>query len=321
MQRRARHTILAITLLALAISSVFTGPRARSSNTQVPIITVSTIQGFSADISNYFTDENGFTFTVTNHSSMALTVIGADLGSRIAVNIVSQSGASFPFHVDAYIPGSGAFENKIAGVQMSFVLSSAGGGIAPGQSATITLDLGGDAEFLARHLFVSFFPELQLACAQVGEGLLIQFTKLTPTEQCVVFLNLTDEVMTGIAFDYQNDRGPFELLTVTPATQPFGQQFRFSKVSEQIPGFFARSDFGILAGRRFAAGPNQIGIGPNETSSEFCFAGNFAGLTTFTPDEFEAATYVRVNKATMKCMNQGPPVGGGQTGLLAGSPR
>ena len=320
MQRRARHGILVVTLLALIISSVFTAPRAQSSNAQVPVITLSTIQGFSADISNYFTDENGFTFTLTNHSSMALTAIGADLGPRIAVNIVSQTGPNFPFHVDAYIPGSGAFENKIAGVQMSFVLSSLGG-IAPGQSATITLDLGGDAEFLARHLFVSFFPELQLACAQVGEGLLIQFTKLTPTEQCVVFLNLTDQVMTGIAFDYADDRGPFALLSTTPNRQPFGQHFRFSTVLEPIPGFSARSDFAILAGGRFAAGSDQIGIGPNETSSEFCFAGNFAGLTNSAPDEFEAATYVRANKTTVQCLLQGPPVGGGQTGLLAGSPR
>jgi hypothetical protein len=319
MQRRARHGILVVTLLALIISSVFTAPRAQSSNAQVPVITLSTIQGFSADISNYFTDENGFTFTLTNHSSMALTAIGADLGPRIPVTIVSQSGTIIPFHVDAYIPGSGSFENKIAGVQMSFVLS--GPGIAPGQSATITLDLGGDAEFLARHFFVSFFPELQFACPQLGSELLIQFTKLTATEQCLVFLNLTDEVMTGIAFDYPDDRGPFELLSITPNRQPFGQHLRFSKVKEPIPGYSARSDFGILAGGRFAAGSDQIGIGPNETSSEFCFGGNFAGLTIFNTNDLVAATYVRANKTTLQCMNQGPPVGGGQTGLLAGSPR
>ncbi|HEX3249203.1 MAG TPA: hypothetical protein VHS05_07230 [Pyrinomonadaceae bacterium] len=323
MQRRARQTIFVVTLLALTLSSVLTGPRAHSSNTQVPVITLSTVQGFSAEISDYFTDENGFTFTLTNRSSLALTVIGADFGSRIPVSIVSQSGPNFPFHVDAFIPGSEDFENKIAGVQMSFVLSSLGG-VAPGQSTTITLGLGGDAEFLARHFFVSFFPEMQLACSQIGDKILIQFTKLSPTEQCLVFLNLSDEVLTGIAFDYPEDRGPFELLSTTPTPQPFGQHLRFSKVLEPIPGYSARSDFAILAGGRFAAGSSQIGIQPNETSSEFCYSGNFAGLTSVTPatvEAFETATYVRVNKTTLKCMLQGPPVGGGQTGLLAGSPR
>lgn len=321
MQRRARQTIVVVTLLALALSSIFTAPKAHGSNTQVPIITLSTVQGFSAEISNYFTDENGFTFTLTNRSSLSLTAIGGDFGPRIPVSIVSQSGPNFPFHVDVFIPGSGAFENKIAGVQMSFVLSSLGG-VAPGQSTTITLDLGGDAEFLARHLFVSFFPELQLDCRNPpSDQLLIQFTKLTPTEQCVVFLNLSDEVMTGIAFDYPDDRGPFELLSTTPALQPFDQHFRFSSVREPIPGFHVFSDFGILTGKRFAAGSDQIGIHPNETSSEFCFAGNFTGLSQFTPDAIVEGTYVKANKITRQCIIQGPPVGGGQTGLLAGSPR
>jgi len=322
MRPHATRRIILTTLLAIALSClVLTNPTAKSSNLPVPTITLSTIQGFTAEISDYSTTAEGFTFTVTNRTHLELTALGADLGPRIPASIISQSGGGFQWHVDAFIEGSEFFNNQIAGVQMSFVMS---GSLGPGESRTFTLDLGGDPEFIAHHLFVSFFPELQFHCGDRSnyfrEQLLIQFTRLEENQQCLVFTNLSTEVMTGIVFDYPEDRGPFELLAITPSRQPFNQHLRFSKIAEPISSL-SRADFGILSGGRFAAGANQNGVQPGETTSEFCFAGNFAGLSIFTYQTIIDSTFVRANNVTRQCVIQGPPVGGGQTGILAGEPR
>jgi len=321
MRPHARRKILvAIVFVLTSGCLVFIRPSAQSASPQVPTITLSTMHGFSAEISNYSSANGVFTFTVTNNSHLTLDAIGADLGQRTPVFIVSQSGPNFPFHVDPFIEGSGSFENKLSGVQMSFILSSPVG-LEPGQSTTISLSLQGDAEFIANRMFVSFFPELQLNCAtqiDFENPLIVQITRFQQAQHCLVFTNLSTEVMTGIAFDFEDDRGVFELLSITPSRQPFNQHFRFSKIAEPIPSHFVSSDFAILAGGRFGAGANQIGIEPGETSSEFCVAGDFAGLTHET---IVQSIYVRANNLTRQCEIRGGPIGGGHTGILAGALR
>jgi hypothetical protein len=322
-QRLRLSPFFALLLAALWYGGSSSGSVSSHAN-QVPVITLSTIQGYTAEISNYSYSGGIFCFTLTNNSPLALIAMGADLGVRTPVSISSQIGGPIPpFHVDAFIEGT-EFNNKLNGTQLSFVLSSPGG-LDPGESATLCLNLTTDfsAEYIAHHFFVTFFPKLQLDCGDPFQfpekRLLIQFVRLTDVQECLVFTNLSNEVMTGIEFDLAGNRGPFDLLSITPSRQPFNQHLRFSRNPATIPEYpQLHPDFAVLTGGQFARGISPIGVQPGETSSEFCIGGNFAGLT---PDDIIARVYVRTQNLTRQCINIGPPVGGGQTGLLGGSPR
>ncbi len=269
-------SLAAILSLLVLVYSVTSSTTVHSRVTQVPTVTLSTIQGYTAEISNYSSSGGVFCFTVTNNSPLALTAMGADLGVRTPVSI-----------------------------------------------SCLNLQTGFSAEYIAHHFFVSFFPELQLDCGDPSKfpekRLLIQFVRLTDVQECLVFTNLSNEVMTGIEFDLAGNRGPFDLLSITPSHQPFNQHLRFSKNPAAIPEYpLGDPDFAVLTGGQFARGINSIGVQPGETSSEFCIAGNFGGLT---PEDIIAGLYVRTQNLTRRCVINGPPVGGGQTGLLGGEPR
>jgi hypothetical protein len=285
----------------------------------VAVIKLSSPQGFTAEISDYHYDQQNFCFTLTNTSSLSINGIGGALGVTAFVNIVSQSDNTLPgkYFVEMLTP------HTLNGVPMSFALTSVGGA-APGASTTICLSgLSLPAEDIAHNLFVTFMPAVTLDCEApevvASERLLVQFTRFTDTEECWVITNIGNEPITAVGLDLGNAAGPFDLLSVTPARQLFGQHLKFSDKPGKVEGLPAVDlAFALITGGQFSKGNPQKGVQPGESSAEFCFAGNFAGLTDSNIAEH---TYVRVPDLTRPCVNLGPPVGQGQTGVLGGEPR
>lgn len=286
---------------------------------EVPVIKLTSIHGYSAEVSDYhFDSQQNFCFTLTNTSSLPINGIGADLGAEAFVSITSQTDLPGPgFLVESFL-----VDHTLNGVPMSFVLVMAT--VPPGASTTICLAglAAESADDIAHNLFVTFSPNVSLRCVDRNnetEDVLVAFTRSTDTEQCLIIINISTEIVTGLGLDLTGFTNSFELMFVNPSPQPFKQHLRLAKNPGSIDDFDnIPLSFGLLSGGQFSHGNSRNGVGPGEVSAEFCIAGNFQGLTL---EELERRTYMRTDDSTRTCFLGSDPIGKGQTGVLAGEPR
>src|SRR5215204_2317173 len=179
--------IVCVLTLSLCLSSASTNTSA------VPVIRLSSIHGYSAEISDYHYDSlQNFCFTLTNTSPLPINAIGGDLGGKM---FVSMSHPIFSLENQSE-------DHFLNGIPMSFVLFSFSG-LLPGASTTICIGgLNGPADQIAHNLFVTFRPEVSLGCFGSGEDdVLVLFTRSRPDEQCVIISNDSAQPVTGVGLD------------------------------------------------------------------------------------------------------------------------
>lgn len=324
MRPHAPRIVVAVIVcfLALSICLPLASTSSSSAITQVPVIKLASLHGYTAEISDYHFDaQQHFCFTLTNTSSLPVHVIAGRSGGDNSTQIFSQTNSIF-------VAQFGPVEKTLNGIPMSFVLFS--DGLSPQASTTICLTNSGNssgsdeiAALIAHSMFVAFAPVVNMACEpppdSVGDRVLVHVTRATNTEQCFIVSNTDPASATAVGLSYSGKKNSFDLLSVNPARQPFAQHLRFSRNPGSVDdlGNIPLS-FALLSGGSFSNGSAKNGVGSGEISSEFCIGGNFEGLT---PEEIIQRTYVRVDGKTRQCFNNCCPVGQGQTGVLAGEPR
>lgn len=315
----AFRIIVAFACVIALICLVSASPNSSSAISQVPVIRLASIQGYTAEISDYHFDaQEHFCFTVTNTSSLPIGAISGQSGGGPNTQVFSQTNSH-------YVALFGPVDKSLNGVPMSFMLFASY--LEPGDSTTICLSgvtgFPDFAEAIAHNMFVAFAPAVNMACTDpfdpFGERAYVQVTRSTATEQCFIVGNSSAESVTAVGLNFSGKKNTFDLLSVTPAHQPFDQHLRFSRNPGTVDDFNdIPITFGLLSGGSFSNGQAKNGVGMGEVSSEFCIGGNFEGLT---PEEIIQRTYVRVGGKTRQCFNNCCPVGQGQTGVLAGEPR
>ena len=306
------HVVRLVVVFVVCVLTLTLCLSPAATSNAVPVIHLSSIHGYSAEISDYHADgQQNFCFTLTNTSPLPINAIGGDLGGKVFVSM------SHPI----FLLENQLEDHTLNGIPMSFVLFSFSG-LLPGASTTICIGgLDGPADQIAHNLFVTFRPEVTLGCFSASEDLdevLVLFTRSRPDEQCVIISNASAQPVTGVGLDLIDPSGSFDIFALTPARQPSKQHLRLSTKSSPVPGFDALIDLALMSGGQFSHGALKTGVQAGEVSSEFCIQGNFQGLTT---EEIIARTYVRVGNETRQCIDVCCPVGKGQTGVLAGEPR